>query len=145
MAAAPTITSVAPSLLSMLLLRFTKPATPSAVLLGLVPKLLLLSRPSAVDPAGTKLPLLLVPAPAESDSSRMGSGQEAVGTCLIRQIRAVSGTLLTGRTSLAKKALISVDLPVEKAGEGLRAVAGRVDEVAEGLWVILAKTVVEHG
>jgi hypothetical protein len=96
----------------MLLRRLVNPTPPSVLLvLGLVPKLLLLSR--ADDPAETRLLLLLV-TEAEVVSSSTGSGQEAVGTCFILQILAVSGTLLTGRTSLARKALIRVDLPTVK-------------------------------
>jgi hypothetical protein len=78
------------------------------VLLGLVPRLLLLSR--AEEPADSRLLLLLVP-DVEALSSKIGSGHDVLGTCLMRQIRAVSGTLLTGSISLAKKALIRVDLP----------------------------------
>lgn len=115
-AAAPTSTSVqsppANCSVAVLLLVLMRAASPPSVL-GLVPRLLLpLSK--AAEPADARLLLLLVPeGPAAAVvSSRSGSGQEAVGVWLMRQMRAVSGTLLTGRISFARKALMRVDLPV---------------------------------
>lgn len=53
-------------------------------------------------------------------NSRIGSGHSKVEECVMRQMRAVSGTLLTGKSSFPRKALISVDLPAHKGDTGVR-------------------------
>jgi hypothetical protein len=57
--------------------------------------------------------LLLLAASAADLNSSVGSGQSAEDECVMRLMRAVSGTLFTGRISLPRKALISVDLPAQ--------------------------------
>jgi hypothetical protein len=96
----------------VLLLVLRREGSSPASVLGLVPKLLLpLLLSKAAEPADARLLLLLVP-DAAAVSSRSGSGQAAVGVWLMRQMRAVSGTLLTGRISFARNELMRVDLPV---------------------------------
>jgi hypothetical protein len=113
MGPAPTSTSTSP--LSMLLRWLESPPCPAAapLLLSVLGLLLsVLASKAAENPADARLLHLLVQDELpECVSSSTGSGQVLLGTCVIRQMRAVSGTLLTGRTSLARKELISVLLP----------------------------------
>ena len=61
-------------------------------------------------------------------NSRIGSGHSAVGACVMRHMRAVSGTLLTGRSSLPRNELMRVDLPANQTRNEAGDADGDMDE-----------------